>query len=45
MMKTYTAPQLKFEGKLEALTHGQSSGTRIDAAFGAGTLVSELTFS
>lgn len=45
MIKTYTRPVLRVQGKLEAMTHGMSKGSRLDNTFGAGTSISELTFS
>jgi hypothetical protein len=41
----YEAPVLRVHGTLEAMTHGGSSGTTLDAAFPAGTPFSSLTFS
>lgn len=45
MSKTYTRPVLHVQGKLEAVTHGSSTGTVTDAAFPAGTPISSFTFS
>lgn len=41
----YTAPKLQAFGKLEDMTHGNSTGTVIDASFPAGTPFGSLTFS
>ena len=43
--RAYRAPALVVHGSLEAITHGASSGSRLDAAFGRNTPVSQLTFS
>lgn len=45
MSKTYIRPVLRVQGKLEAMTHGASSGNVLDNTFPTGTPVSELTFS
>ena len=45
MTKIYNRPVLRLQGKLEAMTHGMSSGKRLDNSFGAGTAVEDLTFS
>ena len=45
MTKTYNRPVLRVQGKLEAMTHGMSSGSVLDNTFETGTPVSELTFS
>lgn len=45
MSKTYTRPVLRVQGKLEAMTHGMSSGSKLDATFETGTPRGDLTFS
>ena len=45
MTKIYNRPVLRLQGKLEAMTHGMSNGTKLDNSFGAATPVSDLTFS
>ena len=45
MIKTYTRPVLHVQGKLEAMTHGMSDGSRLDNSFPAGTPKGDLTFS
>ena len=45
MSKIYTRPVLRVQGKLEAMTHGMSTGTRLDRDFPTGTPFSDLTFS
>ena len=45
MTKTYNRPVLRVQGKLEAMTHGMSSGSVLDRDFPTGTPASELTFS
>lgn len=42
---TYEAPELETLGAIEDLTHGQSTGSALDADFTAGTPVGDLTFS
>lgn len=41
----YEKPLLRFEGSVEQMTHGQSSGSKLDADFRAGTDFGDLTFS
>jgi hypothetical protein len=41
----YEPPEVKDYGRLSDLTAGSSSGTKLDAAFPAGTLFNDLTFS
>lgn len=41
----YEPPEVKDFGKLADLTAGTSGGDRLDAAFPANTLRSDLTFS
>jgi len=43
--KTYVAPELKVHGTIEEITHGQTTGTQLDATFPAGTDFGVLTFS
>ncbi|SFM78969.1 putative RiPP precursor [Thioclava sp. BHET1] len=43
--KTYSTPMLQKHGKLEARTHGASTGSSLDAAFPSGTDFGDLTFS
>lgn len=43
--KTYSTPMLQKHGKLEARTHGASSGEKTDAAFPVGVDFGDLTFS
>lgn len=45
MTKTYNRPVLRVQGKLEAMTHGMSDGSKLDATFPVGTPKNELTFS
>lgn len=45
MTKTYTRPVLRVQGKLEAMTHGMSDGSRLDRDFPVNTPRGELTFS
>lgn len=45
MTKTYSRPALTVQGKLEAMTQGQSKGSKLDAGFPAGTPFGDLTFS
>ncbi|GAA3809318.1 MULTISPECIES: lasso RiPP family leader peptide-containing protein [Amycolatopsis] len=45
MKKEYAAPGIEDIGSLSELTLGQSSGSRLDADFAAGTLFGDLTFS
>lgn len=45
MTKTYTRPVLLVQGSLEAMTQGQSSGSKLDADFPTGTNFGDLTFS
>ncbi len=45
MKKEYIAPVVEDLGSLHELTLGQSSGTRLDADFTAGTQFGDLTFS
>ncbi|MDF1621533.1 hypothetical protein [Pseudothioclava nitratireducens] len=45
LKKTYAAPRLSVHGKLEDLTHGQTSGSKLDADFPDGTPFGDLTFS
>ena len=45
MTKTYTRPVLRVQGKLEAMTHGMSDGSKLDNAFPVGTPKDQLTFS
>lgn len=41
----YQAPTLRAHGKVEAITEMNSGGTRLDAPFEAGDLISDLTSS
>lgn len=41
----YSAPRLIAHGSVEKITKGLSVGTATDAAFPAGTLVGDLTFT
>ncbi|MEL7166110.1 MAG: lasso RiPP family leader peptide-containing protein [Pseudomonadota bacterium] len=41
----YTAPSLKRHGRVEALTAGNSTGLKTDAAFNAGDPFGDVTFS
>ncbi len=43
--KTYTQPQLTVHGNVEALTQLTKVGTKLDADFAAGTLLTEVTIS
>ncbi|WP_156023913.1 putative RiPP precursor [Thioclava indica] len=43
--KTYATPTLRQHGKLEDMTHGQSTGSELDHMFPDGTPFSHLTFS
>jgi len=45
MKKVYVAPAVEDLGSLPELTLGQSSGSRLDADYSAGTLFGDLTFS
>lgn len=45
MKKEYVAPAVEDLGSVRELTLGQSSGSRLDADFSAGTLFGDLTFS
>ena len=45
MTKIYTRPVLRLQGQLEAMTHGMSDGSNLDATFPIGTPKNELTFS
>lgn len=45
MKKEYITPTVENLGSLEELTLAQSSGSRLDADFPAGTNFSDLTFS
>lgn len=45
MSKTYTRPVLRVQGKLEAMTHGMSTGNALDRDFPVGTPRGDLTFS
>lgn len=45
MTKQYSRPTLLVQGKLEALTQGNSKGSTLDNAFPAGTPFGDLTFS
>ena len=45
MTKTYNRPVLRVQGKLEAMTHGASNGSKLDNTFPVGTPKDELTFS
>lgn len=41
----YETPELEVLGTIEDLTHGNATGSRLDADFSAGTSVDDLTFS
>lgn len=45
MKKEYVAPAVEDLGSLQELTLGQSSGSRLDADYSAGTAFGDLTFS
>lgn len=45
MSKAYVRPTLQVQGKLEAVTHGSSTGSRLDNTFPTGTPFGDLTFS
>jgi hypothetical protein len=45
MKKEYLPPVVEELGQLHELTLGGSSGSRLDADFGAGTNYGDLTFS
>ncbi|PAU96099.1 hypothetical protein [Paracoccus salipaludis] len=45
MTKTYARPVLRVQGKLEAMTHGMSAGSKLDRDFPTGTPFGDLTFS
>jgi hypothetical protein len=45
MKKEYDPPMLEALGSVTELTLGQSSGSRLDADFPAGTLFGDVTFS
>jgi hypothetical protein len=45
MKKEYIAPAVEELGSVRDLTWGQSTGSKLDADYSAGTLFGDLTFS
>lgn len=43
--KAYAQPQLTVHGNVEALTQLTKEGLKLDAPFGAGTLLTDVTVS